>query len=134
MKTKLNYSAQTILFVYKKVNEEKNKAVKNLTLKFNPAFGWFTFDINDVFKENGEDTLKYNYVGYGGVNFLGNINGKIPTQGLYYKNIDIKTQIENFIIILSQIAEDERDAIRTIHEQHGMPEPQHCILYDMAKQ
>ena len=132
MKSKLNYSAQNILHVYNVVKEKKDNALKEISFKYSPAFGWITFNIEDIFSESGDESLKYKYIGYGSVNFLGNINGKIPSNGLYYKDIETKKQIEGLILTLSTIFEDEQDAIKQIRETHGEPSPDFCVLHGMA--
>ena len=132
MKSKLNYSAQQILYVYGKVKQEQNKAFSKITLPVKCAFGGWRFQINDIFEEKGRPYLKYKYVGYGGVDFLGNINGKSPTMGLYYKSASIKKEIETFIITMQSISDDKADAVNTIRKEHGEPEPQYCLLWDKA--
>lgn len=131
MKSKLNYSAEQMLFVYKKVKEEQTKALQKITLPYKCAFGNWYFQIDDIFTEIGQPDLKYNYVGYGGVCFLGNINGK-GEHKLFYKSPEIKKEIESLIRTMQLISDDNRDAISTIREQHGEPHPQYCILWDQA--
>jgi hypothetical protein len=128
----MNYSAQQIQHVYSRVKELQRESLKKVVIPIKQAFANYYFQINDVFTEKGIDNLKYQYVGYGGVCFLGNISGKVPTQGLYYKDEETKKQIEGLIISLSAIFEDSQEAIKTIREQHGQPQPQYAILYANA--
>jgi len=86
----MNYSAQQILFVYKKEKKEINKLISKLKhTKCKQAYGNFYFNVDEIFSETGTKNLKYNYVGCGNVCFLGNIKGKTAGE-LYYKNKFIK--------------------------------------------
>jgi len=131
MKTKLNYSAQQILCVYKKVKEERAKAISHITLPYHEAFGNVYFKIDDVFTDRAQDGLKCEYVGYGGVEFTGNISGKMR-YGLYYKSESIKREIETLIRALDIIYDDESYCINTIRDDHGEPQPQYAILWGMV--
>ena len=129
----MDYSAQQILFVYKKVKEEKAKMLSGIKfLKPKEAYGNIHMNVTDLFDEHGEDALKFQVVGYGGVVFLGNINGKVPTNGLFYRNANIKDEAERLIRFMHLLEQDKSGAVRYIADQHGSPKPQHAILWQMA--
>jgi len=129
----MNYSAQQIQHVYKKVKQDKSNHLSNLKLiKPKEAHGNLFLKVDDIFNSDGDDSLKYSVVGYGGVNFLGNLNGKVPTQGLYYKNADIKHEVEKLIRFMEILESDLRAAVKYIQDQHGKPNPQHAILWQTA--
>ena len=127
------YSSKIIEGIYKKVISSKNEVLKKKTISIKRAFGNFYIDVETYFSISGEKDLKYKYVGYGGVSFLGNIEGKTVTQGLYYKTQEIKTEIENLIISMDLINNEVRETIDYIHEQHGQPNIQHSVLYYNAQ-
>lgn len=129
----MNYSAEQILHVYKQVKKEKSEALSKLKyIKAKSAYGDLILQVIELFTEEGDENLKFKVVGYGGVRFLGNINGKVPTQGLYYKNANIKEEAERLIMSLDVTQADKQGAVKYISEQHGTPKPQHCILWQMA--
>lgn len=129
---KYNYSAENILHVYKQTKKEINRVFDIVRIKPKYAHGNFYFQTDEIFTDAGDKETQYNNVGYGGVYFLGNINGKVPTNGLYYKSMDIKKQIESFIISISLIQDEKTNAVQYIQEQHGQPTPQHCILWQLS--
>jgi hypothetical protein len=129
----MNYAAQQILHVYRHVKKLKDDAVKLVSAtELGSAYGNYHMQVSDVFELSGPENLKYKNVGYGSVVFLGNIHGKVPTQGLYYKSQELKNEIETLIRTLSDISEGQRETLEVIHRQHGQPKPQHCILHLMA--
>lgn len=129
----MNYSAKQILHIYKKVKQDHSKVLSKLKyIKPKMAYGDFMLNVNDLFTNKGEESLRFKVVGYGGVRFLGNINGKVPTNGLYYKNADIKEETELLIRSLSITQSDKQGAVKYISEQHGTPSPQHAILWSLA--
>jgi hypothetical protein len=97
-----------------------------------PAFGAFYIDVKEAFQLTGHERLKFKNVGYGGVNFLGNINGLSPLQGLYYQSEAIKKEVESFIISLQEIRQNQDDAVNVIELEHGKPIPEHSILWFKA--
>jgi len=130
----MNYSAQQIMHVYKqniKERAERLSAFKSAPIK--EAFGKYFINIDEVLTETGTEDLKCVFTGhYGGLDFLGNINGKTTYQ-LYYKNHEIKKEIERLRLVIDLIEEETRSAIDYITKQHGQPKPQHAIIWDMAK-
>ncbi len=120
-------SDKYITQIYSNRNKEKAERLKKLTIPYGTAFGNIQIDIDNVFVENGDDSLKYKNVGYGGVSFMGNINGK-TAGNLYYKNAEIKKEIEGLIISLQMIEDETQENIKYVHEQHGQPRTQHAIL------
>lgn len=130
----MNYSGQQILHVYKqniKERSERLNAFKCATIK--EAFGKYFINIDEVLTETGTEDLECVFTGhYGGLDFLGNINGKTTYQ-LYYKNHEIKKEIERLRLVIDLIEEETRSAIDHITKQHGQPTPQHAIIWDMAK-
>ena len=133
MKKDAIYSSKIIESIYRKEISSKNEVLKKKTINIKKAFGNFYIDVTTYFSISGEENLKYKYVGYGGVCFLGNIEGKTVTQGLYYKTQEIKTEIENLIISMDLINSEVRETINYIHEQHGQPNIQHAVLYYNAQ-
>jgi hypothetical protein len=133
MKKDAIYSSKIIEDIYKKEIASKNEVLQKKTINIKRAFGNFYIDVQTYFSISGEENLKYKYVGYGGVCFLGNINGKVVTQGLYYKTQEIKTEIENLIISMDLINTEVRETIDYVHEQHGQPNVQHAVLYYNAQ-
>lgn len=131
----MNYSAEQIKHVYTQVINEKNNVLSKLTIvKVGKAFGNYQIDVDDAFNYDGDDDLKYEKVGYGGVQFMGNINGKVPTQGLFYKTPEYKKQIENFIIVNDLIEQDKTENVAYIIEQHGNPKPEcSMIMFSIKK-
>lgn len=128
----MNYSAQQIMHVYKNVKKEEAERLSNFNAApIQQAYGNYYIKVEDVFSETGPEDLQYQFIGYGKINYLGNINGK--TKGhLYYKNHSIKKEIETFIKVIDIIQQDQREAIDYIEKQHGRPSPQHAILYAQA--
>lgn len=129
----MNYSAQQITHVYKKVKTQTSEHLAALKY-INPEsiYGDFVLNVADVFKEHGPETLRYKYVGYGGVRFMGNINDKVPTQGLYYKDANIQFETEKLIRFMTMLHAYKLGAVKYIAEQHGSPKPQHAILWQIA--
>ncbi len=123
------YSSKIIEGIYKKEIDSKSEVLKNKTIIIKRAFGNFCIDVETYFSISGEEALKYENVGYGGVVFLGNIEGTVVTQGLYYKTQEIKTEIENLIRSMDLIDFEVREAINYVHEQHGRPSIQHAVLH-----
>ena len=127
---KLNYSAEQIKKVYQYGRELRGISIsefeKETGLKLKPAYGHLYLHIEQIFTDE-PNQFEYKYVGYGGLNFLGNINGKTSHQ-LYYKNEEIKRSIERLVISLSDIFDGEREALEVIHKDHGKPNIQHAIL------
>ena len=109
MKKDAMYSSKIIEDVYRKEIASKNEVLKSKTINIKQAFGNFNIDVQTYFSLSGEENLKYKYVGYGGVCFLGNIEGKTVTQGLYYKTQEIKTEIENLIVAMDLINSEVRE-------------------------
>jgi hypothetical protein len=128
-----NQASKYISHVYKQEIKEKSEVLKKKTISIKQAFGSYYIDVNTYFSEIGDEILKYKDVGYGNVCFLGNIDGKTVTQGLFYKNLEIKKEIENLIISLTFIDEDVRQVIDYIHKNNGQPNIQHSVLYYLAK-
>lgn len=128
----MNYSAQNILHIYKYVKKEIKEILNSAKIKPQVAYGNYYFNVSEIFIEYGEPDLAYKYVGYGGVCFLGNINGKVPTNGLFYKDMETKKEIERIIFRFSYLEEEKSESVRLIQEHHGTPIPQHCILYQIA--
>lgn len=129
----MNYSAKQILHVYVQVKKEQNEANSKVnTVNIKPAYGNYYIKVDEAFNLLGSDNLKFKNVGYGAVCFLGNLNGKVPTQGLYYKSEEIKNEIETLIKTLSMISDDKSETVKYITDQHGTPKPQHAILWQMA--
>ena len=130
---KLNYSAEQIRHVYKRGDEEKSETIQafinrtGLTPKY--AYGNIYFHIEDIFCDD-DNNLPYTFQGYGGVDILGNVNGK--TQGLLnYKSKKMKASFERLTSKMQIIEEEIRSATILVEEQHGKPNIQHCILaYD----
>lgn len=129
MKKDAIYSSKIIESIYKKETSMKNEVLKNKTVSVKRAFGDFYINVATYFSISGEENLRYKYVGYGGVNFLGNIEGTTITQGLHYKTQEIKTEIENLIISMDLINNEAREAIDYVHKQHGQPNIQHSVIY-----
>lgn len=127
---KMNYSAEQILHVYKQLKKENNEALKKCTLPYKLAFGAIYFQIEDVFTDENTGFLN-DKTNYGGVNFLGNINGNGERQ-LFFKSLDIKKQIDSLRFSNDYIRNDVDDAIKTIKKAHGEPNQQCCHLFDMA--
>ena len=131
---KMNYAAQSIAHVYKNVIKEKENCLSKLNLlKVKESYGNFVTKIDSVFTEFGDPTLKYEYVGFGGLVFLGNINGKVATNGLYYKSKDLKQEVETFIKSMDTIYENETSVVNQIREQHGTPKPEYSVIYNLVK-
>jgi ribosomal protein S18 acetylase RimI-like enzyme len=122
-----------IIYVYKQIEKEKQRILSGLTVPYKEAFGDININTDDVFIENGSDELKYENVGYGGIRFMGNINGKVPTQGLYYKDLETKKKIENTIKALDQNNEDKRNIVDDIIKYKGKPKEQLAVLNMIAK-
>lgn len=122
-----------IMHVYSQSLKERNRLLSSLIIPFKEAHGNVKIDIEDAFQETGNDNLKFKSVGYGGVDFMGNLNGKVPTQGLYYKDESIKKSIETLIRALSQNQEDTTEAIKSIIEDKGNPKQQLSVLYHRVK-
>ena len=116
-----------ITHLYSHRNKEVAETLNKLTVPYTRAFGNTHINVDDVFQEYGDESLKYNYVGYGGLYFMGNINGKTAGR-LYYKNAEIKKEIEGVIRVLQMIADETSETLATIHKQHGQPKTQHSIL------
>lgn len=126
----LNYSAQNIKHVYaqrdKQYKETINLFIERTGLYPKYAFGGFYFQIGEIFQEQNNG-LPYTFKGYGGVDCLGNINGK--TKGLlYYKNKAIKSSFEALTSRLQAISDEVRENITYIEKQHGKPNIQHALL------
>lgn len=121
-----------IVHIYQHRDKLTNEALSKFTLPVKRAFGGFYIDIDDVFKETGPDSLKYKFVGYGGVVFLGNINGK-TAGNLYYKSEKIKKETETLCRTLQSINDDVAEAIEVVHKDKGRPKIQHAILSAMAR-
>lgn len=128
-----NQATKYIKHTYKEEIKAKQEVLKNKTIDIKQAFGNYYIDVDTYFTENGDEILKYKYVGYGNVCFLGNINGKTVTQGLFYKNSDVKKEIENLIISMCLINEDVRETIDYIHKNNGQPNLQHSTIHHLAK-
>ena len=129
----MNYSATQILHIYKTVRQEKEKFLSSLKyLKPKKAYGDLFLNVEDLFTIDGEESLLFKLVGYGGVRFLGNIKGKVPTNGLYYKNADIKEESERLIRFFDITNGEENGAIKYVAKQHGTPVPQYAMLSHLA--
>ena len=122
-----------ITSIYKNRDKEQKEALSKIDVPYKNAYGGINIDINDVFVEKGTPELEYKSVGYGGVKFMGNINGKVPTQGLFYKDEKTKKQIEGLMQKLDIINEEVRENIDYVEKQHGKPKSQHAILSAKAK-
>lgn len=122
-----------IIYAYKQIEKEKQRILSGLTVPYKESFGDVNINVEDVFTENGSEELKYENVGYGGIRFMGNINGKVPTQGLYYKDSQTKNKIQNVIRALDQNNEDKRSIVDDIIKQKGKPKEQLAVLNMMAK-
>lgn len=122
-----------IIYAYKQIEKEKQRILSGLTVPYKESFGDVNINVEDVFTENGSEELKYENVGYGGIRFMGNINGKVPTQGLYYKNSQTKNKIQNVIRALDQNNEDKRSIVDDIIKQKGKPKQQLSVLNMIAK-
>jgi len=94
-----NQAIKYISHVYKQEIKAKSEVLKKKTISIKQAFGSYYIDVNTYFTEIGEEILKYKNVGYGSVSFL----GKTVTQGLFYKSLEVKKEIENLIISLTLI-------------------------------
>ena len=127
---KLNYSAEQIMHVYKQLKKENKEALSKCNLPYKIAFGNIYFQIEDVFTDTNTGFLNDGQ-NYGGVIFLGNINGKGERQ-LFFKSLDIKKQIDSLRFLNDYVREDVSNAIKIITEAHGQPKPQYCHLFDMA--
>jgi hypothetical protein len=128
-----NQATKYIAHTYKEEIKAKQEVLKRKTIDIKQAFGNYYIDVNTYFTENGKEELKYKNVGYGNVCFLGNINGKVVTQGLFYRNLEVKKEIENLIISLTLINEEVREIIDYIHKNNGQPNIQHAVIYHLAK-
>ncbi len=129
----MNYSAKAILHVYRQQKKEIAEALAKLKhTTCQQAYGNFYFQVNDLFNETGDEALKFKSVGYGRVCFLGNINDKVPTNGLYYRSLEIKHEIENLIRSLTAIFDNVQFSIKLIEDDHGRPNPQHAIIYQLS--
>lgn len=129
----MNYSAKSMFHIYKYVYTEETKIVSEFkSCPIKKAFGNFYINITDALCETGSDDLRYKYVGYGGVCFLGNINGKTSNE-LFYKNQEIKQAVEKLINNLDTLRTEQHEAIRLVREQHGEPRPQYALIADMAR-
>jgi hypothetical protein len=122
-----------IIYAYKQIEKEKQRILSGLTVPYKESFGDVNINVEDVFTENGSEELKYENVGYGGIRFMGNINGKVPTQGLYYKDSQTKNKIQNVIRALDQNNEDKRSIVDDIIKQKGKPKQQLSVLNMIAK-
>ena len=83
---------------YKNINEALANLLNKVDFKIGTAFGNYQISVDDVFSENGSEDLKYKYVGYGQVAFMGiavYFKGK-TMQDLYYKSAEYKKAIETF--------------------------------------
>ena len=127
---KMNYAAEHIAHIYKQVIKEEKICLSKLNLlKVEKSYGDFIVDTKEVFTEFGDPKLKYEYVGHGRLRFMGNINGKVHTQGLYYKNEELKKEVETFVKSMDVIFENKTSAISLVEKQHGKPKPEHSVIY-----
>jgi hypothetical protein len=122
-----NLSDTYITGIYSNRNKEKASVLSKLTVPYKVAFGDVNIDVDDVFVDGGTDDLKYKFVGYGGIRFMGNINGK-TAGNLYYKNAKIKNELESAMRVLQAIEDETRENIDYVEKQHGKPKSQHAIL------
>lgn len=128
---KNNTSDKYILDLYKVKNQKEAEYLKKLSLPYELAYGNIFFKIEDVFCETGGFEYEPKY--YGGVRFLGNINGKTENQ-LQFKTEQIKREIEGLQFSLEVLEEEVRDTIKLIREQHGKTKNDLSILSYLAKQ
>jgi len=122
------YSATQIEHVYRHKLKTINEILSKKTIEIGRAFGNYQIDVKRYFSTTGNEDLLYKYVGYGGVNFMGNIEGK-SVNGLYYKSKEVKKEIESLIIGLDILHDDVQGAIEEIHKQHGRPTPDHATIW-----
>lgn len=126
-----NYLLHMYKNYYKEISEKYNLFEERTGLKLDRAFGRITISATDILTDIGDDNLKYEYFGYGGLGIMG-IAIDFPKaknlNDLYFKSEEIKNAIKNLVQVIDQINEDQRNSIKIIHEQHGMPKQQHCII------
>ena len=128
--TKYNQSAKYIEHVYKQEIKKENELLEILesttNLDINRAFGNIQIQVDDVFQteNNGLDNTSR---GYGGLDFLGNINGKCERQ-LFFKNENLKKQIESYRRRKDVLRDEISEAIKEIEKDHGKPQPQHAVI------
>ncbi|MGM0496249.1 MAG: hypothetical protein ACQERX_06260 [Bacillota bacterium] len=135
MKTKLNYAAEQIKHVYNYKSQQRTKIIqefiKRSGLQPKHAFGNIYFNIGDVFTDTtnvvNKEAVFNDIRGYGGVDFLGNINEKTQYQ-LYFKSAELKKHFKYLIYGLQNLFDDSQEALKTIRETHGEPNVQHAIL------
>ena len=133
----MNYKANTSDYYihhlytnyYKNINEALANLRDKVDFQIGTAFGKYQISVDDVFSINGLENLKYKYIGYGSVSFMGNIDNKVPTQGLFYKSAEYKKAIETFIYLIDMHNEDKQSNLMEIEKTHGKPKIQHSIIW-----
>ena len=128
--TKLNYSAQCIKHLYKERDRRRAEILQEFTKRtgLNPkhAYGDIYFQIEESMTEQENDHIN-DIRGYGGVNFLGNINGKTQYQ-LYFKTGELKKHFKYLIQSLQNNFEESQEILKDIRETHGEPNIQYALL------
>lgn len=127
---KLNYSAECIKHLYKARDEKRSEIIQNFVkdtgIQPKYAYGNIYFQIEETMTEQKNKYFN-DICGYGGVNFLGNINGKGQYQ-LYFKTGELKKHFKNLIEGLHNNFEESQELLKQIRETHGEPNVQYCLL------
>lgn len=130
--TRENTADKYILHVYKKRNAERAIILKEIIFPYREAFGKVTVNINDIFTEYGREELK-NEKYFHLFTILGNINGRLAHQGLFFKSKEIQQSFLHTHSRLNTLSADISEAIQEIKDKHGKPKKEASVLSFISK-